>query len=189
MASNVPPKKNTAWTVGVEVRSQLDPNSFQSAPTIAAGDFKISIDRSAYANLTNLPTASGTMITLVLTAAEMNGDEIKVQAFDVAGAQWAGRTWTFYTTANRIDDLASQLTTIAGYVDTEVLPASIRAALGLAAANLDTQLTAIAALDAAIKAKTDALIFTKALELDVNVQSINGVTVNGAGTIPSPWGP
>ena len=34
---------------------------------------------------------------------------------------------------------------------------------------------------AAIKAKTDSLTFTKALELDVNLQSVNGVTVNGDG--------
>lgn len=32
-----------------------------------------------------------------------------------------------------------------------------------------------------IKAKTDSLTFTKALELDVNLQSVNGVTVNGDG--------
>lgn len=33
----------------------------------------------------------------------------------------------------------------------------------------------------AIKAKTDSLTFTKALELDANIQSVNGVTVNGDG--------
>ena len=33
----------------------------------------------------------------------------------------------------------------------------------------------------AIKAKTDSLTFTKALELDTNIQSVNGVTVNGDG--------
>ena len=37
-----------------------------------------------------------------------------------------------------------------------------------------------------VKAKTDQLIFTKALELDVNVQSINGATVTGDGN-SSPW--
>lgn len=34
----------------------------------------------------------------------------------------------------------------------------------------------------AIKVKTDQLIFTKANELDTNVQSINGVTINGNGS-------
>lgn len=67
---------------------------------------------------------------------------------------------------------AAALSTVAGYVDTEV--AAILAAV-------DTEV-------AAIKAKTDSLTFTKALELDVNIQSVNDVTVvgNGAGT---PWGP
>lgn len=46
-------------------------------------------------------------------------------------------------------------TTIPSYIDTEV---------------------------AAIKAKTDQLIFTKANELDVNLQSVNNVTVNGDGS-------
>jgi hypothetical protein len=35
---------------------------------------------------------------------------------------------------------------------------------------------------AAIKAKTDQLIFTKANELDVNIQSINGATITGDGS-------
>ena len=33
----------------------------------------------------------------------------------------------------------------------------------------------------AVKVQTDKLTFTKALELDVNLQSVNGVTVNGDG--------
>jgi hypothetical protein len=67
---------------------------------------------------------------------------------------------------------SAALTTVGNYVDTEV--AAILAAV-------DTEVSAI-------KAKTDQLIFTKANELDANIQSVNGVTVvgNGAGT---PWGP
>ena len=47
-----------------------------------------------------------------------------------------------------------------------------------------TNLPAAAALEAtaqSIKTKTDSLTFTKALELDSNIQSVNGVTVNGDG--------
>jgi hypothetical protein len=69
------------------------------------------------------------------------------------------------------------------FLDTEI--AAILAAV-------DTEVAAIlAAVDtevAAIKAKTDSLTFTKALELDVNLQSINGTTVNGDGAA-TPWGP
>jgi hypothetical protein len=39
-----------------------------------------------------------------------------------------------------------------------------------------------------IKAKTDSLTFTKTGEVDANVQSINGTTVNGDGS-SIPWGP
>lgn len=49
------------------------------------------------------------------------------------------------------------------------------AALDIVDNFLDTEI-------AAIKAKTDQLIFTKANELDVNVQSVNGVTLVGNGT-------
>lgn len=40
-----------------------------------------------------------------------------------------------------------------------------------------------------IKGKTDSLNFTVAGKLDVNVLVVNGVTVTGAGTAGSPWGP
>lgn len=42
---------------------------------------------------------------------------------------------------------------------------------------------------AAVKAKTDQLTFTKANELDANIQSVNDVTVNGTGTEGNEWGP
>jgi hypothetical protein len=61
---------------------------------------------------------------------------------------------------------SAALATVSGYLDTEV--AAILAAV-------DTEV-------AAIKAKTDSLTFTKALELDANVQSFNGVTLTGDGS-------
>ena len=41
----------------------------------------------------------------------------------------------------------------------------------------------------AIKAKTDSLTFSKANELDSNIQSVNDVTVTGTGATGSEWGP
>lgn len=81
--------------------------------------------------------------------------------------------------------------------------AGVRSAVGLASANLDTQLSTIddyidtevaailAAVDtevAAIKAKTDSLTFTTAGQVDANVQSINDTALIGDGSI-TPWGP
>ena len=41
----------------------------------------------------------------------------------------------------------------------------------------------------AVKAKTDDLTFTKANELDSNIQSVDGTTITGSGTELDPWGP
>lgn len=54
--------------------------------------------------------------------------------------------------------------------------------LGKAVADIETDATAI-------KAKTDDLTYTKANELDINIQSVNDVTVNGTGASGDEWGP
>lgn len=68
-------------------------------------------------------------------------------------------------------------TTAAGFSTLDA--AGVRSAVGLASANLDTQLTAIDDyLDtevAAIKAKTDQLTFTVANQIDANILSVDGV--------------
>ncbi len=119
------PKKNTAFTFSVGLVAQANRPNFKAAPTLAAGDFKVSIDGGAFANLTNLPTvtpAAGTRVEIVLTAAEMNGDNIYVQCIDAAGAEWDDVLITFETTVSNADDLATQasVNTIDDFLDTEV---------------------------------------------------------------------
>jgi hypothetical protein len=41
----------------------------------------------------------------------------------------------------------------------------------------------------AIKAKTDQITFTVANQADVNIKSVNSITVSGVGTEGNPWGP
>lgn len=85
------PVKAEAYTFYVSLVDISDPDNFKANPTIAAGDFKISIDDAAFINLTNLPTAtpSGSIqVKIVLTATEMNGDKINVQGIDAAGDEW-----------------------------------------------------------------------------------------------------
>jgi hypothetical protein len=63
------------------------------------------------------------------------------------------------------------------------LPTNAELATALGTAD-DAVLAAVATTDGkvdAIKAKTDSLTFTKAGEVDSNLQSVNGVTVNGDG--------
>jgi len=55
-----PPKKNEDFLVRVALEDMANPGSFKASPTIAAGDFKVSIDGGALANLATLPSVSRT---------------------------------------------------------------------------------------------------------------------------------
>ena len=71
--------------------SESDPTTFLTNPTIAEGDFQISIDGSALANLTSLPTvnpANSGLVNVVLSATEMDGEKINVVAIDQSGSEW-----------------------------------------------------------------------------------------------------
>lgn len=75
--------------------SQADTKLFQTAPTIAAGDFQRSINGGALGNLANLPVvtpAGGSPVQVVLSAAETTaagaGGRINIVWRDAAGAEW-----------------------------------------------------------------------------------------------------
>src|SRR6185369_16454584 len=92
--------KNAQFIFYVGLTSQADTKLLQVNPTIAAGDFKVSTDGAAFANLTNLPVvtpAGGRSVKIILTAAEMNGDHIWVQCVDAAGSEWCD-AWADITT-------------------------------------------------------------------------------------------
>ena len=145
MASYNPPKKNTAYTMYLGLRSQADTKLFQTNPTLATGDVKVSKDGGSLANVTTLPTAvsSSAIVKLDLSSTEMNADNIAVIFSDASGAQWCDLLINLQTTARQFDDLASQASvdTIDDYVDTE---------MAAALAAVDTEV-------AAIKAKTDLI--------------------------------
>jgi hypothetical protein len=91
------------------LKSQSSPNTFQTNPTIASGDFKVSIDGEALNNLATLPTvtpAGGKMVKISLSADEMNGDNIMVVGSDAAGAEWCDVTVEIQTSIRQIDDLS-----------------------------------------------------------------------------------
>lgn len=110
------------------------------------------------------------------------------------GAMAANVLTAAATAADYVTELQAGLSTLDA--------AGVRAAVGLAAANLDTQLTAIddfldteiAAIKtetdkiAAVKAKTDSLTYTVAGQVDANVQSINDVTITGNGQVGTEFG-
>ena len=108
MADYAVPKNGVAYIFYGCLVSQADTKLFKSSPTLAAGDFKVSIDGGAFANLATLPTNTpGTYaVKFSLSAAEMTGDNILVVASDAAGAEWCDQCWNIQTSARGIADLA-----------------------------------------------------------------------------------
>jgi len=110
MASQVTPKKNTAFSFTTAMVDAADTTIFKSSPTLAAGDVKVFKDFGASANITSLPTSDGKAVEVSLSATEMNADRIVVIFSDVSGAEWCDQIVEIHTSANQIDDL-STLTT------------------------------------------------------------------------------
>ncbi len=125
MATYVPAKKNTQYIFYVGLVSQANTKILQANPTIAAGDFKVSIDGGALNNPATLPTvtpAASKMVKIILSAAEMNGDNITIVCSDAAGAEWCDLIVNIQTAANQIDDLSGRLPAalVAGRIDANV---------------------------------------------------------------------
>lgn len=103
MAASNPPTKAAAFEFSVPMKSWASPGLFQDSPTIAAGDFQISKDGGAYANLTNLPTnspAGSEQVEVVLTTTETNCDRWVVRWKDqTVPPEWVPDTFTVLTTA------------------------------------------------------------------------------------------
>lgn len=109
MATYAPPKAATAYIIYVALVSQADTKLMQVNPTIAAGDFKVSIDGGALANLATLPAvtpAGSVMVKISLSSGEMTGDNITVVCIDAAGAEWCSLVINLQTAARQFDDLA-----------------------------------------------------------------------------------
>jgi hypothetical protein len=110
---------------------QANTKLLKAAPTLAAGDFKISIDGGAFANLGTLPTvtpAAGTSVKIILSQAETNGDNLQIACIDASGAEWCDLFINIQTSARRFDDLAfpatsgrSMVVDAAGLVDSNVV--------------------------------------------------------------------
>lgn len=161
MSSYVTPKKNTAFKCYIGLVDQSNTKLLKANPTIAAGDFKVSIDGGAFANLTTLPSAnpaSGRAVMIDLSAAEMNGDNIQVQCVDASGAEWCDQFLNIQTSSRQVDDLAypatsgrSMVVDASGLVDSNVVK------LGPTGSGTAQTAGDVGGVSAAIKAKTDNL--------------------------------
>jgi hypothetical protein len=130
--------------------------------------------------------ASGSLTAGVFAADAITAAKVAADVgTEIGTAVWATAARTLTANTN-LNDLSA---------------AGVRAALGMASANLDTQLGTLATqasvntiddfLDtevAAIKAKTDSLTFTTAGLVDANVQQINDVTITGDGQVGTEFG-
>jgi hypothetical protein len=103
MANVNPPKRAQAFSFDVSLEDYVNPGQFKGTPTLAAGDFKVSKDNGALANLTTLPTntpASSKMVQIDLSATEMTADKVTVICSDqTAPPEWADLVVTINTTA------------------------------------------------------------------------------------------
>ena len=85
------PKKGVAYIDYITLIDILDPSKFKVNPTIDEGDFQISKDGGAFANLATKPVVTplgSRTVKLSLSATEMDANNINVQAIDVAGDEW-----------------------------------------------------------------------------------------------------
>lgn len=97
-----PPVRAEDFVTYISLENAAIPGSFKANPTIAAGDFKISKDGGALANLTTLPSvepAVSIWVKVTLSATEMTADNVSVQAIDqTATKEWADWAVTIVTT-------------------------------------------------------------------------------------------
>lgn len=108
MADYAIPKNGAAYIFYTGLVAQSDTKTLKSSPTLASGDFKVSIDGGALANLATLPTNTpgGVMVKISLSGAEMTGDNITVVCIDAAGAEWCDQIINIQTSTRGVADLA-----------------------------------------------------------------------------------
>lgn len=98
-----PPVKNEDFIIGVGVADATNSTDLKTNPTIAAGDWQVSKDFGAFANLTTLPTVSpagSQQIKITLSATEMNADVVTIRGVDqTADKEWADFILAIPTTA------------------------------------------------------------------------------------------
>lgn len=98
-----PPVRAEDFRTWVALEDYQNPGNFKSSPTIASGDFQVSKDGGAFANLTTLPSvapASSEMVQIDLSGTEMTADVVVIRCKDqTSPKEWADLVITINTTA------------------------------------------------------------------------------------------
>lgn len=88
-----PPVKGEDFIFRACLASMATQGSFQTNPTIAAGDFKIDKDGAGLTDLATLPAvdpAGSVLVKITLSAAEMSADVVSIVGIDqTATKEWA----------------------------------------------------------------------------------------------------
>lgn len=87
-------------------------STFRVNPTIAAGDFQISKDGGALANLATLPVvmpAGSISVKVSLSALEMTASKILIIATDQAGSEWSNATVFLDVPASSVDNVGDHV--------------------------------------------------------------------------------
>ena len=172
MATYQPPKRGVEYIFYVGLVSQADPKLLKANPTLAAGDVQISKDGGAFANLTTLPAvtpASGKAVKVTVSATEMTSDNATIVFSDAAGAEWCDLIINIATSAQQVDDLATQtsVNTIDDFLDTEI--AAILAAVDTEIGDIQARLPAALVggrIDASVGAAAANTLTASALATD-----------------------
>lgn len=122
----------------ITLEDYANPGNFKLNPTIAAGDFKVSIDGGAFANLATLPSvvpASGASVKVTISTSENNGDSIMVTAIDqTAPKEWGDQSWSWQTQAAAPD---ATVTSMSAAVCNKIADHILRRSWATAAASGD----------------------------------------------------
>jgi hypothetical protein len=127
-----------------------------------------------------LGTPAGASISADIATIDSNVDAVLVDT----GTTLDGKLDTIDTNVDAVlvdtgTTLPTTLTTIEGKIDT--VDTNVDSVLVDTGTTLDGKLDTVDTVVDAIKAKTDDITFTKANEVDVNVQSVNDQTITGNG--------
>lgn len=185
MADYSDPKRATAYRFTLSLFARSD-NQIKTAPTLAAGDVKVSKDNGATANITTLPSeapASSGILQVDLSATEMTADLVTVIFRDAAGAEWNDVAVNIAPGVRQMADLAFPNTSGRGMdVDANggVEVGSFQAGAITAAA---FTAGAIDASSIAADAITDAKVAS-----DVTIASVTGAVGSVTGAVGSVTG-
>ncbi len=98
-----PPVKNEDFVMYISLADAANSLSFKSNPTIATGDFKVSKNGGALANLTTLPVVTpvgSILVKVTISATEMNTDNVAIVGIDqTSSKEWADFVLSIPTTA------------------------------------------------------------------------------------------